>query len=218
LCALHVHVRTATAAAAQEMSKGQLPCTCLVPHKRMLHLRGLNTRAFISMAPNIQVHIHTQRRIPTRLRSQAKRVGDRLADKKMRLELTDPALDHLARVSYDPVYGARYVCTCLCVWVCACVYVHMCVSALMCAALDITWRTKAVIQRKACAAVPSSMVGVGAGRAVRACFAATVVYHIPYMTCAMPVGDCGVLLAILVLRRLCFLLPWIIDTAFALPR
>ena len=36
-------------------------------------------------------------------------MSDRLADKKIRMELTEPALEHLARVSYDPVYGARYV-------------------------------------------------------------------------------------------------------------
>eukprot|EP00983_Pelagomonas_calceolata_P040816 1137795-Pelagomonas_calceolata.AAC.5 len=40
---------------------------------------------------------------------QANRVGERLADKKMRLELTEAALEHLAKVSYDPVYGARWV-------------------------------------------------------------------------------------------------------------
>ncbi|KAF5836580.1 P-loop containing nucleoside triphosphate hydrolase protein [Dunaliella salina] len=43
------------------------------------------------------------------VRMQADRVGERLADKKMRLELTEAALDHLAKVSYDPVYGARPV-------------------------------------------------------------------------------------------------------------
>mmetsp|Transcript_1435 Transcript_1435/g.3464 ORF Transcript_1435/g.3464 Transcript_1435/m.3464 type:complete len:965 (+) Transcript_1435:124-3018(+) len=43
------------------------------------------------------------------VRMQANRVGERLADKKMRLELTEAALEHLAKVSYDPVYGARPV-------------------------------------------------------------------------------------------------------------
>ena len=45
---------------------------------------------------------------------QASRLGERLAEKKMRLELRESALDWLARYSYDPVYGARWVrCGCL---------------------------------------------------------------------------------------------------------
>ena len=39
---------------------------------------------------------------------QVRRVAERLADKKMQLELDESALDHLARVGYDPVFGARY--------------------------------------------------------------------------------------------------------------
>jgi ATP-dependent Clp protease ATP-binding subunit ClpB len=36
-------------------------------------------------------------------------VAERLADRKMRLELSEAAVDYLARVGYDPVYGARPV-------------------------------------------------------------------------------------------------------------
>jgi ATP-dependent Clp protease ATP-binding subunit ClpB len=32
-----------------------------------------------------------------------------LSDKKMKLELREPAVDYLAREGYDPVYGARPV-------------------------------------------------------------------------------------------------------------
>jgi len=38
---------------------------------------------------------------------QALRLGTRLADRKMTLKLADAALDFLAEVGYDPVYGAR---------------------------------------------------------------------------------------------------------------
>ncbi|MEW5310494.1 MAG: hypothetical protein WDW38_002289 [Sanguina aurantia] len=38
-----------------------------------------------------------------------KRVADRLADKKIKLELDESAVSHLASVGYDPVYGARPV-------------------------------------------------------------------------------------------------------------
>eukprot|EP00798_Chlamydomonas_sp_ICE-L_P028772 gene28772-31954_t len=40
---------------------------------------------------------------------QVQRVAERLADKKMSLSVDDAALDHLAKVGYDPVYGARPV-------------------------------------------------------------------------------------------------------------
>jgi ATP-dependent Clp protease ATP-binding subunit ClpB len=38
---------------------------------------------------------------------QAERLAGRLADRKMALKLSDAALDFLAEVGYDPVYGAR---------------------------------------------------------------------------------------------------------------
>jgi ATP-dependent Clp protease ATP-binding subunit ClpB len=38
---------------------------------------------------------------------QVKRLADRLADRKMSLHLSDAALDFLAEVGYDPVFGAR---------------------------------------------------------------------------------------------------------------
>jgi ATP-dependent Clp protease ATP-binding subunit ClpB len=38
---------------------------------------------------------------------QVQRLGQRLSDRKMSLKLSDSALDFLAEVGYDPVYGAR---------------------------------------------------------------------------------------------------------------
>jgi ATP-dependent Clp protease ATP-binding subunit ClpB len=38
---------------------------------------------------------------------QLRRLKDRLADRKIDLELTEPAREHLVRVGYDPAYGAR---------------------------------------------------------------------------------------------------------------
>ncbi|MFN3927845.1 MAG: ATP-dependent chaperone ClpB [Pseudanabaenaceae cyanobacterium] len=41
------------------------------------------------------------------VRIQLKRLEERLAEKRMTIEITDQALDFLAEVGYDPVYGAR---------------------------------------------------------------------------------------------------------------
>jgi ATP-dependent Clp protease ATP-binding subunit ClpB len=38
---------------------------------------------------------------------QVKRLEQRLAERKMTLKLSDTALDFIAEVGYDPVYGAR---------------------------------------------------------------------------------------------------------------
>lgn len=43
------------------------------------------------------------------VRLQAKRVAARLAEKKMKLQLEDSAVDYLAAKGFDPVYGARPV-------------------------------------------------------------------------------------------------------------
>ncbi|KAG2428621.1 hypothetical protein HYH02_014322 [Chlamydomonas schloesseri] len=51
----------------------------------------------------------SQDQIATIVRLQAKRVAERLADKKIGLDLTESAVKHLAAVGYDPVYGARPV-------------------------------------------------------------------------------------------------------------
>ncbi|GLI64128.1 hypothetical protein VaNZ11_007308 [Volvox africanus] len=51
----------------------------------------------------------SQNQIAHIVRLQARRVAERLADKKIGLELTDSAVRHLASVGYDPVYGARPV-------------------------------------------------------------------------------------------------------------
>jgi ATP-dependent Clp protease ATP-binding subunit ClpB len=41
------------------------------------------------------------------VRIQSDRLAQRLADKKMELQLSNEAIDFLAEVGYDPVYGAR---------------------------------------------------------------------------------------------------------------
>ena len=41
------------------------------------------------------------------VRLEAKRLETRLADRKITMELTESALDYLADVGFDPVYGAR---------------------------------------------------------------------------------------------------------------
>ncbi|GIL45618.1 hypothetical protein Vafri_2821 [Volvox africanus] len=51
----------------------------------------------------------SQNQIAHIVRLQARRVAERLADKKIGLQLTDSAVRHLASVGYDPVYGARPV-------------------------------------------------------------------------------------------------------------
>ncbi len=43
------------------------------------------------------------------LRRQVKRVAQRLADKKIRLDVTEEAVTYLGKQGYDPVYGARCV-------------------------------------------------------------------------------------------------------------
>jgi ATP-dependent Clp protease ATP-binding subunit ClpB len=50
-----------------------------------------------------------RKQIRTIVKLQVARVAQRLAAKKVRLELTEAAIDHLAAVGYDPVYGARPV-------------------------------------------------------------------------------------------------------------
>ena len=50
-----------------------------------------------------------QEQIKSIVRLQAKRVAKRLEDKKMKLVLSEDAINYLARVGYDPVYGARPV-------------------------------------------------------------------------------------------------------------
>ncbi|GFH21574.1 uncharacterized protein HaLaN_18908 [Haematococcus lacustris] len=50
-----------------------------------------------------------QEQINAIVRLQVKRVAERLADKKMKLEMTDGAVEYLGRQGYDPAYGARPV-------------------------------------------------------------------------------------------------------------
>ncbi|KAG2435116.1 hypothetical protein HXX76_007201 [Chlamydomonas incerta] len=51
----------------------------------------------------------SQDQIASIVRLQAKRVAERLADKKIGLDLTESAVKHLAAIGFDPVYGARPV-------------------------------------------------------------------------------------------------------------
>ncbi|GLC34593.1 Chaperone protein ClpB3, chloroplastic [Pleodorina starrii] len=51
----------------------------------------------------------SQEQIATIVRLQARRVAERLAEKKIGLTLTDSAVRHLSASGYDPVYGARPV-------------------------------------------------------------------------------------------------------------
>ncbi|EFJ52304.1 hypothetical protein VOLCADRAFT_79066 [Volvox carteri f. nagariensis] len=51
----------------------------------------------------------SQEQIASIVRLQARRVAERLAEKKIGLQLTESAVRHLAAVGYDPVYGARPV-------------------------------------------------------------------------------------------------------------
>lgn len=51
----------------------------------------------------------SQDQIASIVRLQVSRVAERLAEKKIGLQLTDLAVRHLASVGYDPVYGARPV-------------------------------------------------------------------------------------------------------------
>ena len=49
----------------------------------------------------------TQEQISHIVEIQVERLSQRLSDRKLKLELTDAARRHLARVGYDPMYGAR---------------------------------------------------------------------------------------------------------------
>jgi ATP-dependent Clp protease ATP-binding subunit ClpB len=57
------------------------------------------------------MHTHTRARTSTGrgAAGQVQRVAARLADKKIRLDLREGAVEFLAREGYDPVYGARPV-------------------------------------------------------------------------------------------------------------
>jgi len=52
-------------------------------------------------------HALRQDQLRSIVKLQIARLADRLADRKMAVRLTDAALDFLAAVGYDPVYGAR---------------------------------------------------------------------------------------------------------------
>jgi ATP-dependent Clp protease ATP-binding subunit ClpB len=52
-------------------------------------------------------HALQQNQVQAIAEIQLSRVRDRLADKKIALLFSSAAMEHLARVGYDPVFGAR---------------------------------------------------------------------------------------------------------------
>ncbi len=63
---------------------------------------------FINRLDEIVVfHSLQQEQIRAIARIQVRYLQDRLADREMRLEVNDAALDHLGEAGFDPVYGAR---------------------------------------------------------------------------------------------------------------
>jgi ATP-dependent Clp protease ATP-binding subunit ClpB len=55
----------------------------------------------------IVFHALAQDQVQAIAEIQLSRVRERLADKKIALEFSSSAMEHLARVGYDPVFGAR---------------------------------------------------------------------------------------------------------------
>ncbi len=77
--------------------------------KRVLEaLRSQFRPEFLNRVDDI-ILFHTLNRSEMRqiISIQIKRVQNLLADQKISLELSPPALDYLVDVGYDPVYGAR---------------------------------------------------------------------------------------------------------------
>ncbi len=56
---------------------------------------------------SVVFHPLDQEQIRAIAKIQIERLRDRLSDKKLNIELTDEAIDHLAKAGYDVVYGAR---------------------------------------------------------------------------------------------------------------
>src|SRR5205823_438584 len=55
----------------------------------------------------IVFHALTEAQLKKIVQIQLQRLRDRLADRKISLELTDAAVTHIVRAGYDPAYGAR---------------------------------------------------------------------------------------------------------------
>src|SRR5205807_10505926 len=52
-------------------------------------------------------HALTEPQLKQIVQIQLQRLRERLADRKVTLELTDAAVTHIVRAGYDPAYGAR---------------------------------------------------------------------------------------------------------------
>jgi ATP-dependent Clp protease ATP-binding subunit ClpB len=71
-------------------------------------LRGHFRPEFLNRVDEIVVfHGLTREQLGTIVEIQLGRLRQRLAERKITLELTDAARQHLANTGYDPVYGAR---------------------------------------------------------------------------------------------------------------
>lgn len=76
----------------------------------MAAVRGHFRPEFINRIDEFAIFDPLQRdQIKSIVRLQALRVGERLESKKMRLEMTEEAVEFLVEKGYDPVYGARPV-------------------------------------------------------------------------------------------------------------
>jgi ATP-dependent Clp protease ATP-binding subunit ClpB len=77
-------------------------------HRVMEAMRGSFRPEFLNRVDE-QIIFHALHKSELRkiVQLQVERLRDRLADRKMSLKLSDSALDFLAEVGYDPVFGAR---------------------------------------------------------------------------------------------------------------
>ena len=77
-------------------------------HRVMEAMRNSFRPEFLNRVDEtIIFHALTKAELRRIVQLQSVRLGQRLADRKMTLRLSDAALDFLAEVGYDPVYGAR---------------------------------------------------------------------------------------------------------------
>ena len=82
----------------------------LSAHTRLNHPVSARRPEFINRLDDFIVFDPlNQDQIRQIVRLHATRVGDRLTDRRMKLVLTEGAVDYLANAGFDPVYGARPV-------------------------------------------------------------------------------------------------------------
>jgi ATP-dependent Clp protease ATP-binding subunit ClpB len=71
-------------------------------------MRGTFRPEFLNRIDEMIIfHALTKSELRQIVQLQVKRLESRLADRKMFLKLSESALDFLAEIGYDPVYGAR---------------------------------------------------------------------------------------------------------------